>query len=279
MDRVLRSTPATLSIAFEVDGVGTDPSPDSATVTIMRADGTPVVTAAAATGGAGGSFSYALSAAQMSVLDTLTATWVSALGTATTTVEVVGGFLFSISQARRRRPLSDPVAYPLDDLLEARVFAEQELEDACGAAFVPRYALETIVARGQHAVRLAHRRVRVIRSVSIDGAVMNAGYLAALRIEHGQLLSTGRWSRWPWDSAQIVIGYEHGYDTPPQGAGLAALDLARDRLLSDAGSSTIDPRATRIITDDGEIRLGTGGRFGIPTTDRFVRAHREPLVA
>jgi hypothetical protein len=75
VDRSLQNTDYTFNGGVTVDEVGTDPSPDSATVTITRADGTPVVTAATAVNGPNGGFSYTLVPAQTALLDTLTATW------------------------------------------------------------------------------------------------------------------------------------------------------------------------------------------------------------
>lgn len=290
MQRIVQGLSATLSHTFYSDGTATNPSPDVATVGITREDGTVLVAPGAATTDTGtGTVTYTLTPAQTALLDTLRVTWTATFSSQsqpfTDIVEIAGGFLFSIAQARARAPLGDTTSpgvyvYPTPDLLDARTFAEQELEDACGVAFVPRYSLETVIGRGQRTLRLSHRRVRTIRSLSIDGTVMDAAYLAALRLDAGQLLWADRFMRWSWWDSRIVIGYEHGYDSPPQAASLAALDLARDRLISDTGSSTIDPRATRIITQDGEIQLTPGGtRFGVPSVDKFVAAHREPLVA
>lgn len=277
MQRILINTSASISVAFEVDGVAQDPDPQTAMVTITGADGTVLVSNQPADRTDVGRFKYDL-AAETALLDTLTASWTSSLGTLQTTTEVVGGYLFTIARARGRNPLSDDAAYPTQDIMDARTWAEQELENACGAAFVPRYALETITPRyRQRAIRLGHRRVRRVRSLSIDGTVMDPAYIASLLLDSGQLLRIGRFSTWA--CGHIIVGYEHGYDTPPAGAELAALDLAADRLISDTGSATIDPRATRIITEDGEIRLRADGRFGIPSVDRFVTSHREPLAA
>src|SRR5687767_3322430 len=114
MDRILRGTTATVSATFSVDGTGVDPVPDTATVQITRDNGTVLVatTLAASVTGQPGKFEFALTTAETALLDTLTATWVSSLGTVETTIEVVGGFLFTIAQARAMPPLTNTTLYP-----------------------------------------------------------------------------------------------------------------------------------------------------------------------
>jgi hypothetical protein len=289
MQRIVQGSSATLSHTFLVDGVPTNPSPDAATITITRADGTVLVASTAATEAGTGIVTYTLTPAQTALLDTLTVAWTATFGgqaqAQADVIEIAGGVLFTIADARARAPLADmtgsPAAYSYSSatIVDARTWAEQEIEDACGAAFVPRYARETLVARGTRGIRLGHRRVRTIRTLSIDGTTVDAGYLAALYVDAGTLMSFSRYAYWPW-GARLIIGYEHGYDTPPRAASVAALDLARDRLISDAGSATIDPRAERIITDDGTIALRPGSdRFGLPSVDAAVASLREAMVA
>lgn len=264
MERVLINTPATLSKTFEEDGAPVDPG--TVTVTVTRADGTQV-----ATGTAGGSGpaarTFTLAVASTGLLDTLTVAWASVpKGTLTSTVEIVGGFLFTLSEAQALVP-----GAAIDDLKRTRLWAEDELERACRTAFVPRYTRETRIARHGR-LRLPRANVRTIRTVTVDGRALTTPEIAQLLVI-GQELH-GYW--WPRRAA-VTIGYEHGYDTPPEGIHQAALELVEDQLTDASG---IDPRAESIITEDGTIRLASAGEtFGIPSIDRAVRAHREPLVA
>lgn len=283
MERIIQGRSATFSQTFFVDGVATDPSPDAATVGIVAVDGTVVQAPTAATNAGTGIAAYTVTPTQTALLDTWTVTWTAVFGGQTQTyrtiVEVAGDVLFSVAEARARAPLSSTTTYPTASIVEARTLAEQELEDAVGVAFVPRYARESFTAYGQR-IRLANPRVRTIRSVSIDGTAMGAGDLAGLYVDAtGLLLSISGTTYWGMGS-RIVVAYEHGYDFPPQAASVAALDLARNRLLEDAGSSVVDPRAESIVTVDGTVRLSPAyGQFGLPRVDAFVAAHREAMIA
>jgi hypothetical protein len=270
MQRLLQNAPATITATISLDGVDTDPAPDSATVRVVAADGTELVATTAATPSGTGEFSLTLPPAQTAKLDLLTAYWTFTITGQTTTLttrhEIVGGFFFTLNEALAALP-----GTPVEELLAARSWAEDELERACGTAFVPRYAREIRTARHGR-LRLPRANIRTIRAVIADGLAFTAPQLTALQIIAGEL--QGVW--WPRRAA-VTIDYEHGLDTPPQAIHDAALALVTDRLRDESG---IDPRAESIITEDGTIRLATAGaEFGIPTVDRAVRAHREPLVA
>jgi hypothetical protein len=107
MERILQSAPFTASETFYEDGVIVDPG--TVTVGVTRADGTVLIAAGTATAGSGAAArTYALTIANTALLDTLTVTWTSATkGVRTSTIEVVGGFLFTLSQARAHRRAGD----------------------------------------------------------------------------------------------------------------------------------------------------------------------------
>jgi hypothetical protein len=143
VQRILQNTSADLPAVVTVAETGTDPTPDSATVTITRADGTVVVQDAVANNGMNGGFVYPLSPAQTALLDTLTAVWTFTYGGLVqqlrTQAEVVGGYHFTLGQLRQLAPLSDASTYTTAKLIEARTLAETTIEQECGRAFVPRY--------------------------------------------------------------------------------------------------------------------------------------------
>jgi hypothetical protein len=58
VDSVEQNTTPTVSFTYAQDGVAVNPSPDSATVTVTRADGTALHTNAATTDGGTGIFRY-----------------------------------------------------------------------------------------------------------------------------------------------------------------------------------------------------------------------------
>jgi hypothetical protein len=113
-----------------------------------------------------------LAAAQTAQLDWLTATWDLTVDGqpqyASTRIEVVGGFLIGLGDLRNDRDLTNAASYSTDALANARVYAEQELEQACGVAFVPRYTRDPVqLDRGGVLLR---PRVRALRRVSRAGA-------------------------------------------------------------------------------------------------------------
>jgi hypothetical protein len=283
MDRAKVGTSVGPKIAVSVDEVLVDPDGQNVTYGVTRANGTVAVAAGTvATRQAVGVYQATLSGSAMALLDTLTITWTylrsGATQVETTVVEVVGGFLFPLSDLRKR--LTDTNAYPTSDLVAARTMAEQELEQRAGTAFVPRYAYERVfMTYPQYSLDLGRMYVRSIREVTIEGIAFSAGDVAGLAVDTTGLIRrrTGILSWW-WGAgianggANIFIGYEHGMDRPPEPVRQAAVDLAQYHAQTFAATSGVDPRATRIITQDGTVELaqvGEGGT-GIPSVDRVV---------
>lgn len=270
--RVLQNTTAQLTATFMSGGNIADPG--TVAVTVTTSDGTTVKSGTA--GGSGAiARTYDLAPADTAQLDTLTVTWVSpSLGTIVTTVEVTGGFVFTTDRLRTRFP--DSSTYPQAALEEARIYAEDELEDALGYALVPRFARETFNANGDTTLRL-RPFLRAIRSISIDGVAQPLDNYSF----NGSFLSGPKWPYWPTTLGNIVVEYEHGLASPPAGAVRAAVDVATDYLGGAAGATGtgIDPRATSIVTVDGTLQLVTGQRFSLPTVQAFVDANRIPSIA
>lgn len=261
MDRVLRNTPSVTSATFSLDGVPTAPTPNTATVEVLRENGTVLVAAGAAatSGGTAGRFEYTLTTAQTALLDVLTIRWTTGnLGTIETTVEVVGGFLFSLADARRDKDLTNTTKYPAAELIRVRTLAETALEEACGVAFVPRYGRDVVDGNGGSSLLLDQPRVSAIRAVSVDGTALSAA----------EFDLRGVWGR-GYSNAEIT--YEHGYRTPPLRVSQACLLLAKQWAIQ----GPIDTRSTaRVSADGGFEYLATPGRqgatFGIPEVDAVV---------
>jgi hypothetical protein len=275
MDRVLQNAAATIYARFYLDGTGTDPTPDSATVTITRANGTVLVASTAATNaGTGGLFSYQLTTSHTALLDRLTASWTSNLGTITTTVEVAGGFLFSIPQARQIAPLDDTVTYTTDALKEKRVLVEQALEDACSVAFVPRYERERLTGLSWNTTQLGTKwaKVRTVRESTVGGTAVDAAGIASMVPVGRFVYYPAGWGlpTYPYD---VTVGYEHGYDTPPARVSEAALLLLKNWMVK----GPVDDRTTSFSTEDGTFSLSTPGlrgvTFGIPEVDAVVEKY------
>jgi hypothetical protein len=75
VDRIQQNIASTITVTLYRDGTAENPSPDSATVRIVRADGTELVAETAAIDDGTGVFAYTLSPTQTATLDTLTAAW------------------------------------------------------------------------------------------------------------------------------------------------------------------------------------------------------------
>lgn len=272
LQRIMRANSATLTHTFYVDGVATNPAPDSATVTITRDDGTAVVTAQPTTDTGTGTVSYTVTPTQTANLDIWLVAWTATFGgqsqVFTDTVEIVGGFLFTIAQARAVKPLDNATAYPLAAIVETRTLVEQALEDACGVAFVPRYTREVFDGAGMSTL-LAHRPlVTALRAVALDGAAVSTTDLATI---HGNV--NGRLyypATWITGYGNYSVAYEHGYDRPPLRITQAALLLAKNWLVK----GPIDDRTTAFSTEDGTYSLSTpgvrGSNTGIPEVDAAI---------
>jgi hypothetical protein len=274
MDRVLRGSAATIKFTFQVDGTATDPSPDTAKIGIVRDDGTEVVAPGTSVVNDGtGVFSYTLDPGDTSQLDILKASWTLTYAgvqqTFDTYVEVVGGYLFSIADARKIQPFkSDTTNYTAADISAIRTMAEIALEDVIGTAFVPRYRRQVIDGTGRALMFLNVPRPITIRSVKQSGVAFGSTQLAQVQMRPtGSLfLPTG----WTSGVGNYEIVYEHGFPYPPPRVSRAALLLAKRWLVD----GPYDDRATAISTEDGTFSLVTpgvrGAMFDIPEVNAVV---------
>lgn len=287
MDRVPQNTSVSAQVTLAVDEASTDPDSNAVSVSATRLNGATVFTGVNATRVSAGLYQVALTPTHTALLDTLTLTW-SYLRSGQamsdkTFIEVVGGFLVPLAVLRRRLP--DVAAYPIADLLSARTEAEQAIEDAVGTAFVPRYAFEQIefgtrtwvgVTPGR--VRLNKRRPRSVREVSFGGIPYTQAQINNLLLN----VAGATVDLYAGPYGQVgFIGYEYGYDFPPKPVVDAVVDAAvyYANQLSASTAEGIDPRATKIVTQDGTVELGNAGVIGIPSVDSVICRYAPPLIA
>jgi hypothetical protein len=270
LERVQQNTPLTLSQQWSEDGAAVDPG--TVTLGIDRADGTVLVAAGTATSGSGTSpRTFNLTTTHTALLDTLEVTWTSTLkGSLLSYVEVAGGFLFSIAQARAVSPLNNTTAYPTATIVQMRTTVEQALEDACGVAFVPRYRLETLSGPGGTSLLLAPRTT-AIRSATVSDTVLAAGDLTDLTYSPTGFVDGYAWT---YGSSNITVGYEHGWPSPPERIRRAALTLAKAWLVE----GPVDDRASTFSSVDGGtyglvVEGRAGSQFGLPTVDAAVNQY------
>lgn len=275
MDRILQNTPQVITATLYSGSTATDPSPDSATIEVLRADGTALVAAGTSASENGtGSFKFALTAAQLAQLDVLTARWTMNVGTTatiTTRAEVVGGFLCSLTELKGVFPTKTDA-----ELTAIRTASEQRLENACHRAFVPRYALEARSARPWR-FRLAWPDVRAIRYASVGGTALTSTQLSYLDIGPGGYV-TGLPRRGTIGYSRTVIGYEHGADYPSEVIREGVLLAAEETFASDSSDALVIRREA----DNQAVTFASpssGGSFQNPTLRRIVRDHGTPLVA
>jgi hypothetical protein len=275
IDRIKQGIATDIKVTFTVAGTATDPTPDAATVRILRDDGTELIPTTAATNAGVGVFTYPLTPTQTNLLDRLTAYWtVTYAGqpqTQTTVHEIVGDHLFTLAEATARG-----LTNPTDDIAQTRTRVEQAIEDACGLAFVPRYDRATLSGDGTTLLRLGQPFLRRIRWAS----TVAQGVTTALLPTDLSVLSISPAGfvagyTWPAGYGTVQIGFEHGMDRPPEPVRAAALDYARFLLTQD---TSIDSRAERLVTDDGTLVFG-GGATGLPSVDRVLDSYWIPVIA
>lgn len=266
--RVLRGVPATLQWQpVGSDGEAADPG-GVVTVGVSDAAGEEVLPAGTATTGtANGVRSVGVPASDLNVL---TATWsVAGGGSFTTSAEVVGGFYFTLAEARDFEPstLGVSAKYPPDKLDLARQAVEDEFEAICQVAFVPRLTVE-IVTAGSGGLSLYWPRVRAVRSVERRLSDGSSTYDADFDTDdfvfdgngiiHGPICRGGTWR----------VTYEHGFDKPPPEVKAAALLRLRDR--ANVALRAIPDRATGFSTTEGgtyALDQASITKTGIPEVD------------
>lgn len=275
LTRVLKTAAAVLSHTFEVGETPTD-STGPVTVAVTGPNG-EAVTSGAATHGTVGVYRFAL--AGQPALTTLTLAWSATIAGAAVVevdqVEIVGGFLFTLREGRGSdAALSDTDRYPGADLIDKRLEVEEEVEEICSRAFVPRYRRVVLDGSGSPDLVLPDSEIRTIRSATVAerfgqaAVALTAGQLAALAVRpDGTLRRTdGLW--WTVGYQNVVVEYEHGLAAPPRDLVQATLTRFRTRLTMK--NSNVPDRASSFTSQDGgTYRLDLPGAFktGIPEVD------------
>lgn len=294
LTRIAKSTAGTLSHTFEVDEAPADSS-TTVTYAVVDAAGVAVASGNATFAGAGtGTYSFVLPA--QAALKACTVTWsatiASSATTATTYAEIVGGFFFTLAQARASdASLADNGDYTTADLVAARLEVEVECETICDRAFVPRYDRVVLDGSGTGEVLLRHSdpdrsvaEVRTVRSVSMadspDGTftAFTAAQVADLAVTaDGTLVRTGG-DAFTEGRSNVVVELEYGLDRPPP--DLIRQALVRFRTVLNTHKSGVPDRASSFtVAEGGTFRLDMPGAFktGIPTVDAaYGRYSRRP---
>lgn len=277
--RILQGAVATLTTTFLDQNGSPADAAGAVTVGVNQADGTVVLAAGtAAAHGTAGVYTVALSAAQTAAMNLLTATWTDAGNSAVhvSTHEIVGGFLFSIADARAADPtLSDQTKYPDAAILLARQEVEEECEMICDRAFVPRYRRETLSGASRTDITLSANDIRIVRSVRVYNPpgsstfiTLTASQLAGLSMERNGTITRTDFAVFDEGMSNVIVECEFGLDRPPTDLKRAALIRLRTRL--NLNNSGINDRALSWQSaDGGTYRLDTADAWktGIPEVD------------
>jgi hypothetical protein len=301
LTRVLKTASATLTRTFYIDEAPQDcVSPP--TVTVKRLDGTTVVTGTASSSGVGtGTYTYVLPGGPTAgssatyQLDDLDVLWQGTVGGAQVTlydrVEVVGGFLFSLAEARASdSSLSNTTTYTTDALRRARLDTETELERICKVSPVPRFRRVTLDGSGSGSILLPNPLVRnpirfasqaywygqpQVTLTTLELTFVNADLASILRRADGNI--------WAFGTQNVIIEYEHGMTYPPPYLVDAA--LIRFRGLLNRHRTGVPDRAERIVNAEGGtylLSMPDDEKTGIPEVDaayRKFRHHQLPGIA
>jgi hypothetical protein len=206
-------------------------------------------------------------------------TWAGTIGSAlvslTDTVEVVGGFYFGLAEARASdNALTDPVKYTTAMLAAARIQVEQEIDEICYRAFVPRFRRVALDGTGTDTISTPDPDLRTLRAASIayltggDLQALTGSYLTRVVPVADGLLVRQYGLPWPFGTGNAVVEYEYGLDAPPEELRQAGMKRMRSVLTS--RNSGVPDRASSYTTQEGSTyRLTLPGRrsTGIPDID------------
>jgi hypothetical protein len=185
-----------------------------------------------------------------------------------------GAHYFTLEELRAEQDV--PETYPDSAVIPNQELAEQVIEHACGAAFIPRRRTEITEADARGLVHLAKPFGRQVEQVTDEyGNVWGPTELEDVLIANGVLIGI-RWApRQP-----LTVTYTHGYDAAPARVRRAA--MIATKVWTERGP--VDDRATQIAADGATINLATpglqGSVTGIPEVDATLRQYdRRTLIA
>lgn len=214
-----------------------------------------------------GSYTVALSIVEAEALNVWRIDWFDAgVLRSSTTARIVGGFMFPVEDLAAMAGMS---AFSVPVLRQAREWVTNLIEQQTGCRWNRSYDLDVWVSR--HAVDthvLDYRPVSVIRTATIaDGSTIDVTNIDLDPV--AGVLHDIVWY------GLCAVGYEHGYDEPPETLRRAALIAAADVLLR--GASGLSERTRSVTNDLGVVQQfsfpGLDHPTGIDFVDSAIRAH------
>jgi hypothetical protein len=284
LTRVARSRSKVLTHTWYDEGeIPIDPT-GTPTCAVVDANGDSVATPTVTVVGGGSGQVTAVLAAQ-AALAALTVTWTAVLDGDTVSevdyVEVVGGFLFTLAEARASDDtLANTTRYPTALLESRRLEVEVECERICDRTFVPRYRRLVLDGSGTIDLAVPDAEIRTIRraamATSPSGSHTNltVAQLANLVVLTDRTLRRTDGLVWTEGIGNIVLEYEHGLDRSPPDLAVGA--MIRLRTVVTRPASGIPDRATSfVVAEGGTFRISQPGPWttGIPDVDAAYAAY------
>lgn len=266
--RVIIGVPSTLRVTL-VDEYGEEAAAGGpVTVTVARSDGSAVVTDQTATLDPLTTSTYGrlLSITEVGQLDVLTAVWkVSGVQVATTLVEVVGRFYFTVAELRATAQAFQNQAqtWTSAKLAYYRQLAEEEAEWITGRAFVPRFRQVLVDGSGAQTLYLPDVGIREpIQGVAVDGVAFAQAALDALHLYPDGRLVAEDGDFWTYGQENTRVRYHYGWDAPPLQVRDAVMIRAREMALAGGPNGTAIPsRATSMTVDSTTIELSRADTY------------------
>ena len=296
---ILKNTgPTTLSKVWYVDGIAVD----AGTVNIAATDahGTVVVASTAATKtGTAASTVYSYVLAIQTQVKVLFVTWTRADTGAVLedVVEVVGGQLFTLTEARAfdEGALVDTDKYTNAEIRTERDRVTALLEQWTGRSWIPRYCRVELPGTGVDAIDLASSTARTSTGRRLVRPGRHYDIVTIISASAGTTITptdiesdppflyhtTGVWvASASSDRMNVTVEYEYGLAYPEEGVGRIALLLTRDRLVK----SPYPDSALSIQTESGAASLVREGgpmanRTRLPEVNAWLKDHSMLKVA
>lgn len=159
-------------------------------------------------------------------------------------------------------------------ILAAAAFFTAIVEREVGVPFIPRTFTLTRDGYGTSTIVLPHDHIRSISSATVNGDTVDDSLLT---FGNGIVrYLSGDW--WASGVANIVITYEAGeYDECPADIKDAVMWATRDRLISQSGEHTQDPRLSSMTNDLGGtmqyVLPGEKRPTGYPELDAVIASY------
>ena len=287
MIEILQNTQATLDMIFSAGY--TDATPP--TYTVKDPDNNTVQSGTSTKDNATvGRYYFMLTpqTAPMWLTVTWTGTWASVSQTIATgagqndgtpaEVQVTGGHLFTLAQLRQLNndQLSDTVAWPDEQLIDARSRCTVMFEDYCDVAFVPRYGRVVLDGTWGTSVWLPNTKVNRLKAITMDSVAQDI--TKATVYPEGKVFLAGWYGIWSGVTPQnVTVSYEHGYTSTPEDVAQAAMQYVA---YEQAANKQLADRFITLTNEFGIVRQaipGSNAPTGIPFVDATLNRYRTPI--